>query len=573
MTKSLIGKIVNQAVNLPVGDARGYGGARSDYYASSRSTQLDSLGSTGTLYAIVQLLAFGQAKSEWQMFRKNTDSRRRYASTDIGSDQRVEVTQHQALKLWNRPNDFMTGSDFREIGWQFMELVGEWYWVLNRGASGLGIPVEMWPVRPDRMEPVPDREEFLKGWIYTGPNGEKVPLDNSEVIQVKYPNPTDLYRGLSPVQSIMADIDSAKYTAQWSRNFFLNSAQPGGIVTFSKRLSDDEFDEFNARWRESHQGVAKGHRVGVLEQGATWNPNTYSMREMQFVDFRKVTRDVIREAYRIHQSMLGNSDDVNRANAQTAEDVHVAWHEVTRLRRTRLVLNEFFLPMFAGTSDNREFDFRDPTPTDGAEANAELTAKSAAAAVLIKAGFDPSDVLEVVGLPEMGWKAPAPPVVHAPPGKPALNPGEPGAADPGSPDAPPGQTQQGSTPVQNHGLTFAADTPGGEAATERLRQYWTHGAGAAKIRWGEPGDFDRCVREVTEHAQLSDPKGYCADRHHDALGVWPGQEKGMVSPTVAADVIRSAFRDAIDDSDYTRIAEELRSGLSVRGNGHKELTR
>jgi HK97 family phage portal protein len=468
VTKSLIGKILNTAVNLPVGDARGYGGARSDYYANSRSTQLDSLSSTGTLYAIIQLLAWGQAKSEWQMYRKNTDARRRYAQTDIGSDQRNEVLQHQALKLWNRPNDFMTGSDFREIGWQFMELVGEWYWVLNRGVSGLGIPLEMWPVRPDRMEPVPDKEKFLAGWIYTGPNGEKVPLDTSEVIQIKYPNPTDLYRGLSPVQSIMADIDSAKYTAQWSRNFFLNSAQPGGIVTFAKRLSDDEFDEFTARWRETHQGVAKGHRVGVLEQGATWNPNTYSMRDMQFVDFRKVTRDVIREAYRIHQSMLGNSEDVNRANAQTAEEVHVAWHEITRMRRTRLVLNEFFLPMFAGTGQNVEFDFSDPTPTNGAEANLELTAKSNAVAILVKAGFDSGDVLKVVGLPEMNWKAPAPPALPKPPG------GETPGAKPGVIPAP---DKNNPAPVD------PKTTPKTSPATNQAD-------------WEIPGDFAQSIREA-----------------------------------------------------------------------------
>lgn len=100
--------------------------------------------------------------------------------------------------------------------------------------------------------------------------------------------------------------------------------------------------------------------------------------------------------------MLGNSDDVNRANAQTAEEVHVAWHEVTRLERTRDVLNEFFLPMFGRTADGREFDFDDPTPTSSNEANDELTAKASAAAQLIGTQvFDPQDVLEVVGLPSI----------------------------------------------------------------------------------------------------------------------------------------------------------------------------
>lgn len=64
-----------------------------------------------------------------------------------------------------------------------------------------------------------------------------------------------------------------------------------------------------------------------------------------------------------------------------------------------------------------------------------------------------------------------------------------------------------------------ADTPDKEQDTERLRHYWSHGEGAIKVRWGEPGDFDRCVSHVGKF--MDNPKGYCAERHHDALGIWP----------------------------------------------------
>lgn len=424
--KSLIGKALNRSGRLPVGSGRWNsfdgitGGSTQDRYTMLQATKMQ-----GTMYAIIQLLSTGsQAMGSWKMFRKPTDGRVRYSKRDQGSDQRTEVIQHQALRLWNKPNPFMTGPEFREIGWQFMELVGEWYWVFDRGPTGTGLPIEMWPVRPDRMEPVPDKKKFLAGWVYSGPNGEEVPLLTSEVIQLRYPDPSNLYRGLSPVQSILVDIDAARYSAEWSRNFFLNSAQPGGIVTFSKRLSDDEFTEFTTRWREQHQGVARGHRVGVLEQGALWNPNTYTMRDMQFMEGRGVTSDMIRQAYRIHQAMLGNSTDVNRANAQTAEEVHVAWHEVTRLRRQRNVLNTKYLEMFEGEDPRVEFDFDDPMPTSANEANDELTAKSNAAKVLVEAGWDPDDVLTVVGLPAMGFTPPVKPGPGRPPNAPAPPPGQ-----------------------------------------------------------------------------------------------------------------------------------------------------
>jgi hypothetical protein len=56
-------------------------------------------------------------------------------------------------------------------------------------------------------------------------------------------------------------------------------------------------------------------------------------------------------------------------------------------------------------------------------------------------------------------------------------------------------------------------------ATERLRRYWTIGPGAVKINWGAPGDFNRCVAELSRH--VTDPQGLCATYHHDALGIWP----------------------------------------------------
>jgi 8-oxo-dGTP pyrophosphatase MutT (NUDIX family) len=59
--------------------------------------------------------------------------------------------------------------------------------------------------------------------------------------------------------------------------------------------------------------------------------------------------------------------------------------------------------------------------------------------------------------------------------------------------------------------------------TDRLRDYWVRGPGAAKIGWGTPDDFYRCEANVAEYVKPQYIKGYCANRHYDALGYWPGQ--------------------------------------------------
>ena len=74
-----------------------------------------------------------------------------------------------------------------------------------------------------------------------------------------------------------------------------------------------------------------------------------------------------------------------------------------------------------------------------------------------------------------------------------------------------------------------ANKPGDIKAVERLKQYWERGAGAAKIRWGEPGDFDRCVKQLMQHADMSkdNAEGYCYERHVGATGMSPQKHAQM----------------------------------------------
>ena len=70
--------------------------------------------------------------------------------------------------------------------------------------------------------------------------------------------------------------------------------------------------------------------------------------------------------------------------------------------------------------------------------------------------------------------------------------------------------------------------------TEKLHEYWVHGEGAAKIAWGTPGDFDRCVMHLGKY--IKDPKGYCAKAHHDALGIWPATHAAQLKGHKSAEV-------------------------------------
>jgi len=288
------------------------------------------------------------------------------------------------------------------------------------------LPLSMWPVRPDRLEPVPDPDNFLSGYIYYGPQGEQIPLETWECIgppSLAFPNPEDPYHGLSPVASVLTAIRNAQYAGQWSMNYFANNATPGGIIEVPGNWNDGEWDTFVDSWRESHRGVSAAGVVATLENGAKWNNVTQTMHDMQFAELRQVSRNEIRSAWRMHSSMLGLVEDVNRANAETAQEDFARWLVTDRLDRIKDVLNHQYLSLWGAQNvELYEFDYEDPVPDNREADNAELTAKVNAWVAAVGAGADPDSAAEMVGLPSIKMKAtaPAPTALPSPDSVPAL---------------------------------------------------------------------------------------------------------------------------------------------------------
>jgi HK97 family phage portal protein len=412
--RSFLGKLLNQGAPVPMAPT-----ARGLRYSltggrTGMETYLRAYSKMGTLWSTVSLLASSTARPEWRLYQKATDNRRRYSTTDIGSDQRTEVLQHAALSVLKDPNDFWTRFELFEQYQQYLDLTGLAYMLVGYD-DRVNFPTELWPVRPDRIEPVPSTTDYLQGYIYHGPNGELVPLDLNEIVPIRYPDPMDPYGGVGPVQSVLTDIDAAQYSAEWNRNYFYNGAEPGGVITAPSKMSDPDWDEFTDRWRESHRGISRAHAVAVLEGGMQWVPNATSQKDMDFANLRSMSRDIVREAYGMHKVMLGVTEDVNRANAQTGEEVFYSWKVIPRLDRWKMVLNERYLPLFGSTGKGVEFDYVAPAPQNREQDNEELTAKATAVQMLVAAGFDPHDACEVVGLPDMKFAAPAQPAKPSPP--------------------------------------------------------------------------------------------------------------------------------------------------------------
>lgn len=86
--------------------------------------------------------------------------------------------------------------------------------------------------------------------------------------------------------------------------------------------------------------------------------------------------------------------------------------------------------------------------------------------------------------------------------------------------------------------------------TQRLRDYWTKGAGAAKIRWGTPGDLTRCEKHLRKYVGPQYAWGTCQNLHHVVFGFFNPESKGRHAggePDEIINAIDAAFLAAAQE--------------------------
>jgi HK97 family phage portal protein len=271
----------------------------------------------------------------------------------------VEVTDHQMLDLFRNVNPFMGLFDLLEMTDLHEELTGNGYWYVVK--NNLGLPHEIWPMMPHRTSIVPDAKKFIKGYIYR--NGtEIVPFDEDEIIHFKFPNPADPWYGASPLAAV-ADAYNINFNMNAFENaLFTNRAQPEGVLESEESLTDKEFDRAKKEWNDLYKGIRNAGKTAVLEKGLKYHGITFSPKELNYLEGRKTVMKEMCAAYGVPTSKF-ETDNVNRANAESGDYQYMKETILPRLLRMESKINEKLIPLY-GNGDRLFVAFDNPVPED-----------------------------------------------------------------------------------------------------------------------------------------------------------------------------------------------------------------
>ena len=321
---------------------------------------LKTYGEIGWLFGSVSRIGQAVGESEHELYVERVQK--------DGTKDREQIFNHPMLDVLQYVNPFTTGYEFKMLTQFYLDLVGNafWYVVNNR----LGRPMELWNISPAYMHPVPDRENFLAGYVFRAGMVE-IPFDLDEIVQLKMPNPDNPYWGVGPTQSISVDLQSESFSSRWNRNYFYNDAAIGTTIVYPDEIDTDEYNRIKSQWQTRHQGLGRAHKVAILSGGAKIEKAVISQRDMDFWKLRKLNRDNILGAFGMPLSVMGISENVNRANAESGEYVFARWTVKPRLKMLSTKLTEQFATRY---DPKLVVEFSNPVPQDRKQLQMETDA-------------------------------------------------------------------------------------------------------------------------------------------------------------------------------------------------------
>jgi HK97 family phage portal protein len=281
-----------------------------------------------------------------------------------------EIKNHEILDLLYRANPFFTKAEFLETDLINRKLSGDSYILKVRNNSRQ--VAELWPIRPDLVTVWTDPDKYINYYEVFGADGKMMKIQPEDMIHIKYPSPLNQFNGLSPLTPAKNRIDTEFYATEHQKNFFVNNARPDAVLESDATLTKAQRDELRDSWNKQHKGNGKNSKMGFLWGGLKYHQISLSQHEMDFIESMKFTRDDIMLAFKINKSVMGITEDVNRANAEAGMAGFLSETIIPEVRRYVDKINEELIGPDFG--EEYTLTFVDPVPADRVQKLAEYTA-------------------------------------------------------------------------------------------------------------------------------------------------------------------------------------------------------
>lgn len=257
-----------------------YSGVRVDHEIAMR---------VSAVWACIDVIASALASSDWNVYQGQR-----------GADKKTSLPDDSVNRILNsRFNAEMTAQAGKRALMIAAVGYGNGYAEIER--DGAGRPIALWPIEPDRVNPMRDRNTGALFYRCTqDTEAGSVDLTPDEVFHVRGASLIGI-AGDDVLNRAVQSIAQAVAMDQFASGFFGNNAQLGTVFMYKGgKLDDVHYDRLREQMEAKHKGARKSFRSAILD-GGDWDVKTIGsdIAQSQLIEAKQLSVEEICRWFRV----------------------------------------------------------------------------------------------------------------------------------------------------------------------------------------------------------------------------------------------------------------------------------
>lgn len=330
-----------------------------------------------TVAACCRVLADAVSQLPLHVFRRLPD----------GGKERI--TDHPlATLLSTAPNAWTTSAEWRGTAMHQLALHGESFSTVGRAR---GQVVELVNCPPGSISVEWDHETGEPSFTASLSDGSRRTVSKEDLLWLRLPGP-DPRKPLSLVEKAKEAIALSLAMERYCSALFARGARPSGVVKVPGKLSDAAVARMRASVQNLHSGAESGG-TAVFEEGASFEPLTFSSVDLQFLELRRHQIAEICRVWRVPLHLVQELERTTFSNAESMGEQFLSLTVLPWLTLWRQALERDLL------SDDERTEYFIEFVTDDL-ARADLSSRMQAYSTAIQTGIlNPNEVRSLENRP------------------------------------------------------------------------------------------------------------------------------------------------------------------------------
>jgi len=268
-------------------------------YTGKSVTPQTALG-VSTAWACIKLLTETLATMPVNMIEK------------LPNDFRQKNNSHElAWVLKIRPNKLMTPVEFFECMQLNLLTSGNAYAEIEM--NGVGDVIGLWPLLSQNMK-VEQLDDGSVSYQFHTPKGVLI-YKPEQILHIKLFGWSGLV-GLSPIAYAAQSLGLEMATLEFGSRWFGSGARPSGFIMFDQVLTKPQRAQYKKNFETLHEGLARSHKLALLEAGMKYEAVTIPPNESQFLETRAFQVPEICRFYLVQPHKVQHLDNATYSNIE-----------------------------------------------------------------------------------------------------------------------------------------------------------------------------------------------------------------------------------------------------------------